>query len=214
MKDFQSSQGVELDDRELEARWAEAWRPEEVARRLEGVRTPWYVAAGWALDLFRGEQTRPHGDLEIAVPAAGFAEIRDRFPGFAFDVASAGLVWFDARADVLATTHQTWLRDPATGHYLCDVFREPHDDGLWICRRDEDLRLPYDVIIERTAAGIPYLVPELVLLFKAKGVRPKDQQDFDGVVRLLGPRRRRLLAEWLERVHPGHSWLDELEAMP
>ena len=210
MTDFQSPQGVELDDRELDARWAAAWRPEEIARRLEGVRTPWYVAAGWALDLFRGEQTRPHGDLEIAVPAAGFPEIRDRFPGLVFDVASSGLVWFDARADVLAATHQTWLRDPATGHYLCDVFREPHDGGLWICRRDENLRLPYDVIIERTADGIPYLVPELVLLFKAKEVRPKDQQDFDGVLPLLGPRRRRLLAEWLERVHPGHSWLEEL----
>jgi hypothetical protein len=33
---------------------------------------PWCVAAGWALDLFRGMQTREHGDIEIAIPAAGF----------------------------------------------------------------------------------------------------------------------------------------------
>lgn len=30
------------------------------------------MAAGWALDLFRGRRTRDHGDIEIAVPAAGF----------------------------------------------------------------------------------------------------------------------------------------------
>ena len=202
--------GVVLDDQELEARWENAWRPEEIARLLAGVGTPWYVAAGWALDLFRGEQTRPHSDLEIAVPVAGFAEIRDRFRDHAFDVASAGRVWFDAGADVLAATYQTWLRDPATGDWLCDVFREPHDGDTWICRRDEGIRLPYDVVIERTADRIPFLAPELVLLFKAKEVRPKDQQDFDGVLPMLGPQRRRSLREWLAQVHPGHSWLSAL----
>lgn len=202
--------GVVLDDEELEARWAHAWHPGEIARRLAGVCTPWYVAAGWALDLYRGERTRAHGDLEIAVPAAGFAEIRDRFPGHAFDVASAGRVWFDAEAEVLATTHQTWMRDPATGGWVCDVFREPHDGGTWICRRDESIRLPYEVIVERTADRIPFLAPEVVLLFKAKAVRPKDQRDFDGVLPLLGPDRRGRLGEWLSRVHPGHPWLDAL----
>ncbi|MDX3659233.1 hypothetical protein PV646_18145 [Streptomyces sp. ID05-26A] len=202
--------GVVLDDGELEARWANAWHPGVIARRLAGVRTPWSVAAGWALDLFRGEQTRSHGDLEIAVPVAGFAEIRARFPGHAFDVASAGRVFFDAEADVLAVTHQTWLRDPATGDWRCDVFREPHDGGTWICRRDEGIRLPYDVIVERTADRIPFLAPEVVLLFKAKAVRPKDQRDFEGVLPLLDPWRRGRLGEWLNRVHPGHCWLDAL----
>ena len=35
-------------------RW-DPWRPEDVARRLARLSAPWYVAAGWALDLFRGE---------------------------------------------------------------------------------------------------------------------------------------------------------------
>lgn len=49
--------GTELSPPEIEAldsRWASAWTPAEVTRRLAGVRAPWYVAAGWALDLFRG----------------------------------------------------------------------------------------------------------------------------------------------------------------
>ncbi|WP_411080462.1 nucleotidyltransferase domain-containing protein [Streptomyces sp. cmx-18-6] len=202
--------GVVLEVTELETRWTDAWRPERVADRLDGVDAPWCVAAGWALDLFRGEQSRPHGDLEIAVPAAAFPEIRRRFPEHAFDAAGSGRVWPAAGAEELAATHQTWVRDPASGQFLFDVFREPHEGGTWICRRNEELRLPYDAIIERTADGIPYLIPELVLLFKAKAARPKDRADFDGTVPLLGRARRAVLGEWLEFVHPGHPWLAEL----
>ena len=51
------------------------WHPAQVAERLTGVRTPWYVAGGWAIDLHLGGTLRDHEDLEIAVPEAAFAEI-------------------------------------------------------------------------------------------------------------------------------------------
>lgn len=184
--------------------------PGEVARRLAGIGTPWYVAAGWALDLFHGRQTRVHGDIEIAIPAAGFAEVRGRFPGYVFDAAGSGRIWEDAAPEVLATVYQTWLRHPATGNYLLDVFREPHDRDTWICRRDERIRLPYDAVIHHTPDGIPYLAPELVLLFKAKHTRRKDQADFDATVPLMTASQRATLAELLTRTNPGHPWLADL----
>ncbi|MEU4427137.1 hypothetical protein AB0F81_41485 [Actinoplanes sp. NPDC024001] len=191
----------------LESRWADCWKPGDVARRLAGTSVPWYVAAGWALDLFRGEQTRAHHDIEIGVPAGRFPEIRDRFPEFAFDAIGTGRIWQSPTAQVLDATWQTWLREPSTGRYLLDVFRERHDGEVWICRRDETIRLPYGEIIRHTGDQIPYLSPELVLLFKAKHVRPKDQDDFDGVFPLLTrPQRERLFA-LLTQVHPGHAWL-------
>ncbi|MGW3073724.1 MULTISPECIES: nucleotidyltransferase domain-containing protein [unclassified Kitasatospora] len=202
--------GVVLDADELAARWADPWRPEQVAERLAGVSTSWCVAAGWALDLFLGRQSRPHGDLEIAVPTAGFPEVRGRFPDHVFDAAGSGRVWPAAGAEALAATHQTWLREPDSGRFLLDVFREPHDGRTWVCRRDERLRLPYEDVIERTPDGIPYLAPELVLLFKAKAARPKDRADFDTVLPLLSRARREALGGWLEQIHPGHPWLVEL----
>ncbi|MFJ9109195.1 nucleotidyltransferase domain-containing protein [Streptomyces sp. NPDC102283] len=207
------SGGTELSPDEIEAldaRWSSSWTPVEVAQRLTGVRVPWCVAAGWALDLFRGGRTRVHGDIEIAIPEAGFPEVRRRFPGYVFDAAGSGRIWEDARPETLAAVHQTWLRDPATGNYLLDVFREPHDGDTWICRRDERIRLPYSEIIHHTQDGIPYLAPELVLLFKAKHVRPKDQRDFDATVPHLTRTQRTTLAELLARVHPGHAWLTDL----
>jgi uncharacterized protein CbrC (UPF0167 family) len=205
--------GVELSAAEIEAldaRWSSCWTPSEVARHLAGIAAPWCVAAGWALDLFRGRQTREHGDIEIAVPAASFPEVRGRFPGYVFDGAGSGRIWADATPDVLAAVHQTWLRDPATGNYLVDVFREPHEGDTWICRRDETIRLPYRDIIHRTGDGIPYLAPELVLLFKAKHAREKDQADFGATVPYMTTAQRETLAGLLARVHPGHPWLADL----
>jgi hypothetical protein len=205
--------GIELSPAEIEsldARWSSCWRPGQVARRLAGITAPWCVAAGWALDLFRGTQTREHGDIEIAVPAASFPEVRNCFPGYAFDAVSSGRIWENAAPAVLAATHQTWLRDPATGNYLLDVFREPHDGATWICRRDETIRLPYSEVINYAANGIPYLAPELVLLFKARHARPKDQADFDTTIPYLTPAQRATLAELLARAHPGHRWLASL----
>ena len=106
--------------------------------------------------------------------------------------------------------HQTWVREPDTGVYRLDIFREPHDGDTWICRRDERIRLPYERIIETTPDGVPYLVPEIVLLFKAKHSRPKDDADFAGTLPLLSPERRAWLRGTLAGVHPGHRWLDAL----
>ncbi|WP_426499353.1 nucleotidyltransferase domain-containing protein [Streptomyces sp. D54] len=205
--------GDELSPEEIEAldaRWSSSWTPGEVAQRLAGISTPWCVAAGWALDLFRGRQTRDHGDIEIAIPEAGFPEVRDRFPGYVFDAAGSGRIWEDAPPETLAAVHQTWLRDPVTGNYLLDVFREPHDGDIWICRRDETIRLPYSEIVHHTREGIPYLAPELVLLFKAKHARPKDRRDFDATVPHLTGAQRTTVEELLARVHPGHAWLTDL----
>lgn len=205
--------GVQLSPAEIEAldaRWSSSWSPGEVAQRLAGITAPWCVAAGWALDLFRGGQTREHGDIEIAIPAVAFPEVRDRFPGYVFDAVSSGRIWEHAAPEVLDATHQTWLRDPATGNYLLDVFREPHEGETWICRRDATIRFGYSEIIRRTPDGIPYLMPELVLLFKARHARPKDQADFDNTVPLMTPAQRARLSGLLAHVHPGHRWLESL----
>src|SRR4029453_2336936 len=125
---------------------------------------------------------REHEDLEIAVPRERFGEIAQALAGFDFFVPGhpTGLVSPMSPA-ALEATHQTWIREPGTELWRLDVFREPSDGDTWICRRDERIRLPYDRVIGRTAEGIPYGRPEIVLLFKAKHTRPKDEDDFAAV---------------------------------
>jgi hypothetical protein len=197
------------------SKWA-AWRPETVAKLLQDVRAPWYVAAGWAIDLFLGEERREHEDLEIAVPNSRFDEIVDRLAGFEiFVITGPGEATpLDEARDRLVETHQTWVREQATGLWRLDVFREPSDGDAWICRRDARIRMPYDRMIEWTSDGIPYGRPEVVLLYKAKHAqRDRDRRDFDDVVPRLDEERLRWLADALGLVHPGHPWIAELRGV-
>lgn len=179
----------------------DAWPPAEIAARLAGTGVPWYIAGGWALSLFLGSPLRAHGDLELAVPAARFTEVAARFPDCDFVVPS----------DDPGASHQTWARERATGRWRFDVFREPSDGATWVCRRDPAVRLPYDELIEWTDDGIPYGRPEVVLLFKAKARREKDEDDLAAVLPSLPPERRRWLADALARVHgPDHPWVSRV----
>jgi Aminoglycoside-2''-adenylyltransferase len=190
------------------SKW-DAWRPEQVAALLEGVEAPWYVAAGWALDLFAGAQRREHEDLEIAVPNTRLDEFLPALDGLEPCVITGpneATPLAQAR-DQLAETHQTWVREPATGLWRFDVFREPSDGDMWICRGDPAIRMPYDRLIEWTDDGIPYGRPEVILLYKAKHSRDRDEGDFADMLPLLESERRRWLAGALELVHPGHAWL-------
>ena len=191
------------------SKW-DAWRPQEAARRLARVETPWYVAAGWAIDLFLGEERREHEDLEIAVPHARFGEVAGALSELEpFAIVDGRAAQFRPELTI-EESHQTWLREPETGLWRLDVFREPSDGDTWICRRDERIRLPYADVIERTTDGIPYGRPEIVLLFKARHARPKDDDDFAAALPRLDAERRRWLMDALELVHPGHRWLGEL----
>ena len=190
-----------------------AWSPEHVASLLDRVEVPWYVAAGWALDLFVGAQRREHEDLEIAVPNTRFDELLPVLNGlepYVITGPNEATPLPQAR-DQLAETHQTWIREPATGFWRFDVFREPSDGDTWICRRDPSIRMLYDWLIERTDDGIPYGRPEVILLYKAKHAqRERDQTDFEDIRPLLDAERRRWLASALEVAHPGHPWLADL----
>ncbi len=193
-----------------DADW-DAWHPEDAAARLAGLDVPWYVAAGWAIDLFLGKQRREHEDLELGVPADRFDEVAAALGELDFHVVTRGRVEPLAEAgELIEIAHQTWGLDRSANVWRVDLFREPTTGGEWVSRRDPSIRLPYAELIEHTAGGIPYARPEVVLLFKAKDARPKDESDLAAVLPHLGLERRRLLAEWIALVHPGHFWLPDL----
>ncbi|MET8148665.1 nucleotidyltransferase domain-containing protein [Actinoplanes sp. NPDC049668] len=191
---------------DLEA-W-EPWHPAVAARRLAGLAAPWYVAGGWAIDLFVGGPPRVHDDLEIAVPAGRFALVPPLLPNCDFWVPQGEGRLAPMTSTALAgESHQTWVCQRSAGVWRLDVFREPHAGDTWICRRDEArIQRPYAEIIRYTTDGIPYLIPEVVLLFKAKAARPKDEADLARALPLMTSPQRAWLRKALEVVHSGHAW--------
>jgi hypothetical protein len=96
---------------------------------------------------------------------------------------------------------------------VVDVFLNPLDHGDWVSRRHDGLRLRADAIVatssgrDREPLGIPFLIPEIQLLYKAKGHRPQDEADFSAAFPFLGPDARRWLSDALRRYHPGDPWI-------
>jgi hypothetical protein len=187
------------------------WSPAEVAERLDGCPCLWGVAGGWAVDLWLGRRTRPHGDIEIMASRSALAAVLDRFPGLHFYVAQdGGLTRLEeGRA---GAARQVWVLDPVAGAWRLDVMLDPGDEVLWVYRRDPRIYAPRALMIGRSQEGIPYMAPEGVLLFKGRAPRPKDEWD---LARCL-PRLPAAGLEWLRRAlataHPDSPWIGRLLA--
>jgi hypothetical protein len=187
------------------------WCPNEVMRQLTGVSAPWCLAGGWALDLWFGQQMRPHHDLEIAVLRRDFATFRARLNRFDFFVAA------DGEVSVLPLEsypgpqhHQVWVLDSSARAWRMSILLEPGDDETWVFRRDEAIRCPRSQMIATTTEGVPYLKPEGVLLYKAKATRPKDDDDFKSCAPLLVSAARTWLKSALVTTYPLHRWIEQL----
>ena len=61
-----------------------------------------------------------------------------------------------------------------------------------------------------TPTGLPYLRPEVVLLYKAKQPRAADERDAAAAIPLLSRHERTWLAEAIARDTPTHPWLSRL----
>jgi hypothetical protein len=86
------------------------------------------------------------------------------------------------------------------------------DGDYWIYHRGRGtLREPLADITMTTNSGLPYLAPEIVLLFKSRGMRPKDHEDFLDVKDLLDEPRRQWLIERTAPRYPTHPWLAMLQ---
>jgi hypothetical protein len=187
------------------------WRPSDVAAKLRGLAAPWCVVGGWALDLWHGRQTREHEDLEIAIARSDFPTVRHRLAAFKFHAVGDGEVRsLDPGQVTPPEKHQNWVLDEAANAWRLDVMLEPGDDQTWVFRRDETVTRQRSRMVATSGAGVPYLRPEGVLLYKAKAARPKDQADFALALPAMDAEARDWLRQALEHVHPGHAWLEAL----
>lgn len=185
------------------------WTPQQVLERLRGCGARWAIAGGWALDLWLGRCTRPHGDIEIAIAGSALSEIRQQFPGHALYAAKDGLLEHLDNA-VSHDVRQVWVFDGAARKWRLDLMLDPGDESLWIYRRDARLQAARSEVVRCTAEGIPYLRPDVVLLFKGKAPRPKDDADFATCLGELRGSEKEWLREALLTAHPQSPWLDLL----
>ena len=184
--------------------------PRAVARLLGGLDVPWFIAGGWALDLFLGRETRAHEDVEIAILRRDQAAVRRHLAGWEFLKVASGAreVWpEDERLDPpIHEIHAKGNREPRD----LEILLNESDGELWKFRRDPRVTRPVSEIGDRSDLGIPFLRPEIVIPYKAKQPRERDEVDYRLVHPALAGRAREWLRVALEVAHQGHPWIEKL----
>ena len=197
--------------------WAER-TPPDAARLLADYPGPWWIAGGWAIEAFTGAR-RHHGDLDVEVLRADLPLLRRHLAGrldvwMAVDGALRPLLPSDdpdgaAEAVLPAGCGQVWVRPGGAEPWEYDILLMPGSRDTWEFKRDRRIRLPL-ADVGWTRDGVKYLRPEIQLLLKARGLRPKDQRDFEATLPLLKRNSRVWLRESLQLVQPGHPWVAAL----
>jgi hypothetical protein len=188
-----------------------------VARVMRSFRRPWFVSGGWAIDLFVGHVTREHEDIEIGAFFPHQAELRTHLAGWQLSRIrhDAWETWTDGDTMELPD-FQLQARSRRRAPHVFDIFLNPLDGDDWVSRRHSNLRRLAKDIAGRTVAhdhvppGVPYLIPEVQLLYKAKYHRLKDDADFAAARGLMTAAQRRWLRESLTVHHPGDPWIASL----
>jgi hypothetical protein len=186
-------------------------QPRAAAVLLAELETPWWVAGGWALDLFLGSQTREHADLDVGVPRRDIAQVQALLCAWTLCEALSGHLYRLGRGErPRPEVSSVWCRRANGQGWSLELMLDDSDGDDWVFRRQPAVRMPLSSAIRRTADGIPYLAPEIQLLYKARNPRAKDHSDFELVLARLPEHGRSWLRAALVRAEPQHAWLTRL----
>lgn len=192
---------------------------ERASAAMRGYSGRWWVGGGWAIDNWLGRQSRHHHDIDHIVLRADLAALARHLAGWT--------IWIN-EPDRFAPWDGTNLRlrdacllaRPDDGRELSwsefsdhpstlELMLEFSQEDTWIYRRDPRVQDH----LHRLGPARAYLSPEIALLYKAPDwAVERNGADFDVIAPHLGTDRSLWLARALRLAHPGHPWVERLEA--
>ena len=194
-----------------------SWRPLSVrhaAKLMTGLEVEWWIAGGWAIDLFLSRTTRGHVDTDVLVLR------RDQLRGFHHLLGAGWELWAVDRPDhvrplvrdetVPSSVNDIWCRPDRRSAWALQLMLGESEGERWIYRRDPEVSLPLSEVGLQTSDGIPYVAPQIELLFKSKSRRPRDEADFNLAVTEMSRTAQQWLASAISRADPDHPWLGRL----
>ena len=192
----------------------------EVAEALGNLRAPFYFAGGWAIDLHLGRVTRDHHDIDALVMRRDHWLLHKALKQFSLKKIiprrdgkppnRGAIVEWPAGERLELPVHQINAYRTGESEPAFQVMLAESRGSDWIFRRNPDVSMPISKMGFHPLWGLPYLAPEIVLLFKAKHLEARDRVDFDHAIPALSVDARRWLRDAIEKTHPGHEWLKVL----
>ena len=206
--------------RELPAydRW-KPLSPAAAAVELQGLAVPWWIAGGWATDLLVGRQTRQHGDTYVLVLRRDQLAVQRHLADRGWEIHAAYpppprmLRPWPVGEFLRPGTHDIWCRRGTDQPWALQVMLAEDDGDDWVFRRNPAIRGRIAELGLRDVAGLPFLCPEVQLLYKAGSDCSEGKTAHDFAValpRMTQPQRAKLLG-YLVQVYPdGHAWIEAL----
>ncbi|MFI9559138.1 nucleotidyltransferase domain-containing protein [Nonomuraea endophytica] len=197
----------------IETPWG-PWEPEplnEVIALFQDLEVPWWVSGGYAIELAVGRTYREHEDVDISVLRRDQLAVRRLLAEWDCHVADppGTLRPWAVDEELPERAHDIWVREHAEGPWRFQLMLDEAEGDEWIYRRDARIRRPI-ASVGVAEDGFLRLSPEVQLLFKAKGRRPKDELDFTEVLPLLTGAQRLWLDQMLAIEFDAHPWRDRL----
>lgn len=176
---------------------------------MTGFKKSWGFAGGWAIDLFNGRESREHKDIEIAIFRKDQLYLKNYLNNWEFNKVVKGEFHHWDNEFLELPVHEIHATNKVNGDKIEILLNETEDDE-WKFRRDVRISYPLASVWSYFSTGIPYLNPEIVLLYKVKNTREKDHQDFRTLRGHLDVEKRRWLRDAIELHEPNHKWLQFL----
>ncbi len=190
-------------------------RPSEIQRLFSTAPFQWWISGCWALDLFTGEQTRPHFDVDVGIARSDQLAVQRHLSNWDFQYAvrtgdEVRLQRWKPGQMLGFEVHGIWVRQTPDSPWSFEFWLHEIQDEVWTFRYGDKVRHPLQHITGQTPEGIPYLKPEIALLYKAARMREVDIQDFERVLGRLSVEQRSQLAADIALCWPQHPWLGVL----
>jgi len=186
--------------------------PRQAGALLSAVTERWWIAGGWALDLYTGGTSRAHKDLDVGVLRHDVSRILAALHGWEFFAAQDGRLFGPLAGPPRAAVHSLWGRRSGGSEWMLELLLDESAGEEWVFRRQPGIRRPLALVVRHDPEDIPYLAPEIQLLYKAAHPRAEDQADFERVAPRLEAEPRAWLRHTLARISPRHPWLAVLGA--
>jgi len=190
----------------------EDFDPSRLSSLMRSFDAPWWVAGGRALDLWMGRQTRAHQDVDVAILRDDQKQLHQTFDRWELYYATPDhrLEPYRSECWLEVPLHGVWVRPASDAPWLCEFLLNEHEDKQWVYRRNPAVRKPLAEVGVLALGGVPILVPEIVLLYKAHELTEKDEADFLSALPHLTPSRKAWLLEALNETTPNHPWAGRL----
>lgn len=160
---------------------------------LSNLTVPYWIIGGWAIDLAVGRVTRDHADVDVMLLERDKHALWNDLPDADVQIAGHG------REPRRLTLYSRNLLLPA------EVFLAQADGTSWVHRRGAYRVTRPLADLTRHRDGIPFLAPEVVLLFKARSTAGRDQHDVETALPLLDAGQRSWLHDALRLLPRGQA---------